>query len=261
MNPISMDASKVPVSGVQGNDPAEGSKKPSPGEAKVPPVSEEHTILVVDDEAVILEVVEKELIQSGYKVVTARDGQEALDKIGQASEWGSNRVPDLIIADIMMPGMDGFEFCQRVKADPKLKSIPFLFLTVKNTPSDRARALILGCQRYVLKPFTRKDLLQAVNERLVDFWQTQSLLAEHDRAFEGDLTEYTVLSLVDLFLIGGWSGTLTILAQGKEGRVDFASGEVAKVQWGEKEGEQALVEILAQEDGIFVVERAHIPPS
>jgi len=260
MNPLPMDIPKNPDPLVPENDPAESNEVPSVEEGHLPPPEECHAVLVVDDEALVREVLTKELTQAGYKVITAIDAQEALRKIYLASDWGPTGFPDLIITDIMMPGMDGFEFCQRVKSNPKLKPIPFLFLTVKDTTLDRARALILGCQRYIIKPFTHKELLQAVNERLVDARQTQTLLAEHEQTFEGELARFTVLSLVDLFLIGGWAGTLTIFAQGKQGGVEFASGEVAKVWWDDKEGEEALADLLAQAEGTFKVERNPVPP-
>jgi CheY-like chemotaxis protein len=231
---------------------------PQNGPAEVTEVStfpESYAILVVDDEDLIREVVEKELNQAGYKVVSASEGQEALVKADTGTLWGPRGIPDLIIADIMMPVMDGFEFCQRVKQDPRLKPVPFLFLSAKRETLDRARAFILGGQRFIVKPFTRRVLLKAVNERLVDARQTRALLAKQEQAFDGDLIDYTVLSLVDLFLTGGWTGTLTIHAQTKEGRVEFQSGEIIRVRWDEKEGEQALADLLAQVEGTFKVER------
>ncbi len=236
--------------------PIEGPGVPGPEQGPLPSGEGSHAILVVDDEALIREVVEKELTQAGYKVVSATEGQEALVKADTAYLWGPRGIPDLIIADIMMPVMDGFEFCQRVKENPRLKPVPFLFLSAKRETLDRARAFLLGGQRFIVKPFTRRVLLKAVNERLVDARQTQALLAKQEQAFDGELIDYTVLSLVDLFLTGAWTGTLTIHAQTQEGRVEFQSGEIVRVRWGEKEGEEALADLLAQVEGTFKVERA-----
>jgi CheY-like chemotaxis protein len=237
-------------------NPPAGNAEISPDEGSLPPPEGSYAILVVDDEILIREVVEKELTQAGYKVVSAAEGQEALVKADTGTLWGPRGIPDLIIADIMMPVMDGFEFCQRVKQDPRLKPVPFLFLSAKRETLDRARAFILGGQRFIVKPFTRRVLLKAVNERLVDARQTRALLAKQEQAFDGDLIDYTVLSLVDLFLTGAWTGTLTIHAQTKEGRVDFQSGEIIRVRWDEKEGEEALADLLAQVEGTFKVERS-----
>ena len=236
--------------------PPAGNAEISPEEGSLPPPEGSYAILVVDDEILIREVVEKELTQAGYKVVSAAEGQEALVKADTGTLWGPRGIPDLIIADIMMPVMDGFEFCQRVKQDPRLKPVPFLFLSAKRETLDRARAFILGGQRFIVKPFTRRVLLKAVNERLVDARQTRALLAKQEQAFDGDLIDYTVLSLVDLFLTGAWTGMLTIHAQTKEGLVEFQSGEIIRVRWDEKEGEEALADLLAQVEGTFKVERS-----
>ena len=236
--------------------PPAGNAEISPEEGSLPPPEGSYAILVVDDEILIREVVEKELTQAGYKVVSAAEGQEALVKADTGTLWGPRGIPDLIIADIMMPVMDGFEFCQRVKQDPRLKPVPFLFLSAKRETLDRARAFILGGQRFIVKPFTRRVLLKAVNERLVDARQTRALLAKQEQVFDGDLIDYTVLSLVDLFLTGAWTGMLTIHAQTKEGLVEFQSGEIIRVRWDEKEGEEALADLLAQVEGTFKVERS-----
>jgi CheY-like chemotaxis protein len=225
-----------------------------------PPLAESFTILVVDDEPLTLEVVERELTQEGYRVVTAGEGQEALVKADTATLWGPRGIPDLIVADIMMPVMDGYELCQRVKQDPRLKPVPFLFLTVKREASSRARAFLLGCQRYLVKPFNRAALIKAVNDRLRDARQTRELMGYFTKSFAGRLSDYSVLALVDMFLLGAWTGTITVNAQGREGRIEFGTGEIARVQWGEQEGEEALTDLLVQMEGTFQASRSPSPP-
>ncbi len=225
-------------------------------EGSPPPPDYRQVIMVVDDEDLVREVLTTVLTEAGYRVVHATNGQEALRKIYASPDWGRSGYPDLIIADIMMPVMNGFELCQRVKSNPALKPIPFLFLTVRKGTLDRAQGFLLGCQRYLVKPFARKDLIQAVNERLVDAEQTQTLLGEHEAVFAGEITQTSALSIVDLFLIGGWSGTAFFEAQHKKGRIEFASGEVLRAVWEQVEGEEALSTILAQVEGTFRVERA-----
>jgi CheY-like chemotaxis protein len=210
----------------------------------------------VEDEDLVREVVTKILTEAGFKVVTAVEGEGALRKIYASHDWGPKGVPDLILADILMPGMDGLELCKRVKANPTLKSVPFMFLTVKRGVMDRAQGYLAGCQRYILKPFKHKDLLQAVNERLIDAAQTRALLTTHDKTFEGELIQLSALAIVDLFLIQGWSGTATFKVQDNAGRIEFASGEVVKAVWNNKEGEHALASILTQIEGTYRVERS-----
>jgi CheY-like chemotaxis protein len=204
-------------------------------------------------------VVERELTQEGYRVVTAGEGQEALVKADTATLWGPRGIPDLIVADIMMPVMDGFELCRRVKQDPRLKPAPFLFLSVKRETLDRARAFLAGCQRYLVKPFNRVALLKAVNERLLEARQTSELMADVKESFAGSLADYSALALVDMFLLGGWTGTITVQARDQEARVEFASGEITAVQWGRKKDEEALADLLVQLEGTFLVSRSPAP--
>jgi OmpR family response regulator RpaB len=105
-------------------------------------------ILVVDDEASIRQIVETRLKLAGYEVVTAADGQEALDK---ALSLG----PDLIVLDIMMPRIDGFEVCREIR---KTMMTPIIMLTAKGDITDRIAALELGADDYVVKPFSPREL-------------------------------------------------------------------------------------------------------
>ncbi len=105
-------------------------------------------ILVVDDEASIRQIVETRLKLAGYEVVTAADGQEALDK-------ALSLTPDLIVLDIMMPRVDGFEVCREIR---KTMMTPIIMLTAKGDITDRIAALELGADDYVVKPFSPREL-------------------------------------------------------------------------------------------------------
>ena len=119
----------------------------------------EKKILVADDETHILHVVSLKLRNAGFIVVTARDGQEALE-MAQADR------PDLIITDYHMPQLSGLELCQRLKRDPKTTGIPAIMLTARGyhlEPSDTEQSGIL---RMLSKPFSPRQLLTTVNEVL-----------------------------------------------------------------------------------------------
>jgi CheY-like chemotaxis protein len=212
-------------------------------------------ILLVDDDSAVLNVISLTLKGVGYHVVTALDGKEALVKIFADPSWGEREFPDLILADIMMPVMDGFEFCEKVKRNPKTRGIPFIFLTAKTGTADRARGLFLGCQCYLTKPCRRADLLRAVNQRLVDAEQTKALLADSDPVIDGDLAKISVFSLVDLFSAGGWSGKIYLSKTGEAGSLEFYQGEVVRVSWGKQEKLEALKPILELKEGSFRLER------
>jgi two-component system, OmpR family, alkaline phosphatase synthesis response regulator PhoP len=119
----------------------------------------EKKILVADDETHILHVVSLKLRNAGFNVLTARDGQEALEVAQQEH-------PDLIITDYHMPQLSGLELCQRLKQDPRTTNIPAIMLTARGyhlEPRDTEKSGIL---RMLSKPFSPRQLLSTVNEVL-----------------------------------------------------------------------------------------------
>jgi two-component system alkaline phosphatase synthesis response regulator PhoP/two-component system response regulator VicR len=108
-------------------------------------------ILAVDDEKAIVRLVQVNLEREGYQVVTAYDGREALEKV--ASER-----PDLVVLDVMMPYMDGFEVLQQMKKDPETRDIPVIMLTAKAQDADVFRGWQSGVDCYLTKPFNPMEL-------------------------------------------------------------------------------------------------------
>jgi len=122
-------------------------------------MSQQKTILVADDESHILHVVSLKLRNAGYRVVTAQDGQEALDAARQER-------PHLLITDYHMPQLSGLELCRKLKQDPSLPHIPVIMLTARGyhlEPQDTEQSGIL---RMLSKPFSPRQLLVTVNEVL-----------------------------------------------------------------------------------------------
>jgi two-component system, sensor histidine kinase and response regulator len=117
------------------------------------------TILVVDDNEQNLTVVGKMLIESGYKISLVSSGSHALESI-------NNLLPDLILLDIMMPEMDGFEVCKRLKEMTKTKDIPVIFLTARVETEDIVSGFKVGAVDYIIKPFKREELLARVNTHI-----------------------------------------------------------------------------------------------
>lgn len=103
-------------------------------------------ILAVDDDELVLKSVRQVLEDEGFEVVAVQSGQEALDYV-------SHQIPALIILDVIMPGLSGFDVCQRLKADPLLARIPVIFLTAKGRPIDEKTGLDMGADDFITKPY------------------------------------------------------------------------------------------------------------
>ncbi|PZV05998.1 MAG: hybrid sensor histidine kinase/response regulator [Leptolyngbya sp.] len=122
-------------------------------------MSSPELILVVDDTPANLEVVCETLGDAGYEVATAINGDRALKRV-QAYP------PDLILLDVQMPGMDGFETCQRLKADSTTASIPIIFMTALSDADSKEKGFVLGAVDYITKPFQEKEMLRRVKTHL-----------------------------------------------------------------------------------------------
>ena len=116
-------------------------------------------ILVVDDNPAALEILAARLSAGGYQVLTASDGEEGLTLARKV-------LPDLVLLDIMMPGIDGFEVCRRLKSDPSTEDIPVIFLSALGDTEDKVRGLQLGALDYVSKPFKREEVIARVDTHL-----------------------------------------------------------------------------------------------
>jgi len=112
-------------------------------------------ILVVDDEPDLVELVSYNLKKEGYKVVTAPDGEDALEKVRKGPF-------DLIILDLMLPGIQGVELCRMIRSNPKTEAIPIIMLTARGEVSDRIRGLETGADDYLSKPFNPRELIARV---------------------------------------------------------------------------------------------------
>ncbi|MBN2455157.1 MAG: response regulator [Sedimentisphaerales bacterium] len=116
-------------------------------------------ILIVDDEEDVLELVRYNLDKNGYRTVTAATGEDALAK-------ARTKLPDLVILDLMLPGIDGLEVCKKLKIDTKTQNIPIIMLTAKGEEADIVTGLELGADDYVAKPFSPKVLVARVRRIL-----------------------------------------------------------------------------------------------
>lgn len=139
-------------------------------------------ILVVDDEKDIAEMLSYNLRKEGYRVVTAHNGTEALKR--------AHDHPDLILLDIMMPGMNGLEVVKQLKKDPSTETIPVLFLTAKKSEVDEIVGLELGADDYILKPISIGKILARI----------RAVLRRHDQSIAEPGSSQDVIIIDDLVI-------------------------------------------------------------
>ncbi|NIM19270.1 MAG: response regulator [Candidatus Latescibacteria bacterium] len=118
-----------------------------------------YRILAVDDEPHILQILKFTLEKAGYQVITAQDGVEALELIGEVK-------PHLVILDVMMPKMDGFEVCRKMREDFKMNQIPIIMLTARGDLNEKVKGLEGGANDYLIKPYSNEELLLRVRNVL-----------------------------------------------------------------------------------------------
>ena len=114
-------------------------------------------VLVIDDSNTIRRSAEIFLAQGGHSVVLAEDGFDALAKV-------SDHTPELIFCDILMPRLDGYQTCAIIKRNPRFRHVPVIMLSSKDGLFDKARGRMVGSEDYLTKPFTKEQLLRAVDQ-------------------------------------------------------------------------------------------------
>ena len=142
-------------------------------------------ILAVDDVPANLDVLCQALEAAGYQVIVAASGEEALDLAGRF-------VPDLILLDVVMPGLDGFETCRRLKAEESTRAVPVLFLTARDEVADLVEGFQAGGVDYVVKPFHQEEVLVRIRTHLEKAGLVRAL-AEKNAALEAEMARSQVL--------------------------------------------------------------------
>ena len=162
------------------------------------------TVLIVDDEKSLRDALEMTFSREAYQVITAADGPEALEK-------ARTSVPDVVLLDVMMPGMDGYEVCRKLRSHYRTRHIPVILLTAKGTEEDKLEGLEGGANDYVVKPWTKRELVQRVRNHL-EWAKTQkavnpltglpggvSVLAERQQRLDADRAFSQMVLDIDYF--------------------------------------------------------------
>lgn len=120
-------------------------------------MAEKHRILLVDDEPSLIKIIHKLLTVEGYEVLIAKDGEEAL-------QMARSEKPDLLLLDIKLPKLDGYQVCRQLKEDPQYRQIPIIMLSALAQEQDRERGFQAGTDAYMPKPFGIQELLDKIKE-------------------------------------------------------------------------------------------------
>lgn len=157
----------------------------------------EDKILIVDDEEHILELLKFNLENAGFKVITASNGIEAL-------EYLKNSLPKLILLDLMLPGMDGYDVCKEIRREKNLSNIPIIMITARSEELDKILGLELGADDYITKPFSIRELIARVkavlrrttnspsNDKVFSYGKLMVDFEKHEVTKNGDRVDLTL---------------------------------------------------------------------
>ena len=206
-------------------------------------------ILMVEDEPLIAHMLRDCLAPLYVEVVHVTTGPEAL-------EVALSHPPDLILLDVMIPGIDGFEVARQIKSDPRTSHLPIIFLTALAQVKDKVRGFQLGADDYITKPF-HPDEVQA---RITGALQRAEAVraqraAEGARGTRGRLRDMSLPNLMQFIELERASGVLSLTHAAEQGHIYFDCGRVVNAAMGAAHGEEAVYRLLDWDDGDFDFER------
>jgi DNA-binding response OmpR family regulator len=201
-------------------------------------------ILVVDDEAHLRRVVSLYLRARNYEVETAENGLEAIHKVAVDR-------PDLIIADIGMPGLDGYELCSRLRRDMATRTIPFIFLTARDQDTDRIKARKIGSDDYLTKPCPLDQLAEHV-EIMIDRIEQAKKIPLDRIGLSGQLDEVNVLDLIQMLELSQKTGALVLSHGERTGTLYFKDGTIIEADIRSPKREEPLFVLLGWKAGRYL---------
>jgi DNA-binding response OmpR family regulator len=202
------------------------------------------TILVVDDDPKWLRVVSLYLRARDYQVETAANGEEAIQKVSEAP-------PDVVIADIGMPKMDGYDLCSRLRRDPKTRTLPFIFLTARDQDQDKIRASKIGSDDYLTKPCPLERLTQSV-ETVLDRLDLARRIPLDQIGLSGRLDEVDLLDMVQMLELNQKTGALVLSHGERTGTLYFKDGVIVQADIRSPKREEPLFVLLGWKTGRFL---------
>lgn len=212
------------------------------------------SILIVEDEVKLARAIGLYLTPRGFDVRIAAHGGEALQCV--AAER-----PDVIVADIMMPVMDGFTLCRRLRSDLNFCNIPFLFLTAKDDDLNRMRGLKIGADDYLAKPCDLGEIHARIRAVLARVEAARRIPLNSVR-MSGELPETDLMDLIQSLELYEQTGALVLKRDGESGVLYFKEGRITGAELGTGEEQAPLVSLLAWKTGTYIfvpsVEPEHV---
>jgi len=204
-------------------------------------------VLVVDDNALILDLLMKALAPH-CQTSAAADGADALLKI-------VDDPPDLILCDYRMPGLDGRQLYEKLRARQQTRHIPFIFLASRSDVEEKLRPIVEGVEEFVVKPFFLKDVIRRT-KKVIDRLALEKLQNRAIRpgVIQGRLEEMSILDLMQSLEMGQKSCQLTIRRDGEACEMFFTAGQCADAKLGSIEGEEAVFQVVRWPAGEFEID-------
>jgi DNA-binding response OmpR family regulator len=207
----------------------------------------EHRILIIDDDRSRHILLERHLQPVGYEVLHAKNGTQGLTLLEE-------KKPDLILLDVRMPGMDGFQVIQKIKANRSTQSIPVVFMTSMDTQEFINRGLELGADDFIVVPYDRGEMLARISAILRRSVQNRKI----EGAMEGDLSELGISDLLQSLAFG--LKTAVVHMKDMDADIMVKDGNLLHVRQGAFTGQTAMLRIFLLEKGYFTVRFNEIPP-
>jgi CheY-like chemotaxis protein len=204
-------------------------------------------VLIVDDNALVLDLLMKGLAPH-CDVLAAADGADALLKI-------VDDPPDLILCDYKMPGLDGRQLYEKLRARKQTRQIPFIFLASRSDIEEKLRPLVDGVEEFIPKPFFLKDVVRRA-KKVVDRLQLEKMQnrAVRPGVIQGRLEEMSIIDLMQSLEMGQKSCKLTIRRGAESCEMDFGGGQCKDARLGALEGEPAVFEAVRWQEGEFEID-------
>ncbi len=195
------------------------------------------TIMLVDDDRVVREVLAENLSNHGFLIIQAENGEEAVALAIQ-------HVPDLIISDIIMPIMDGWDLCYTLRLMPSTKGIPFVFLTSLDKTPDKIMGIKLGADDYLTKPFTPAAVVFKIKGILKRMELRRQLLVKKEAEARDTDGRYLISDVIEYLRHTHRTGLLAVYGPSGKGVIYIHQGKPLHATYDKHEGETAVYEIL-----------------